>query len=180
MAVSLEAQSDAQFCDQIVELIDGTHWAQGQLHTFCWVPVVGELPAGAQTATKWEFTSDYDGTLYADVKPSDYPSREVVCWRKSEWCLVGIVMQVAALPTDDERHIEEHEQSLRIIKRLWEQLPESEQSDNIEAAVDRLGREIGDLESWNDHQATTKALVRALVIRARDAALTERIADGGS
>jgi hypothetical protein len=186
MEASVKQMTDAEFCDQVIALIDGTHWAQGTLNDFCWV-AADHVPEVMTDDYKnlYEYRESEGGGVlsYVDWKPSD-DAKPVACMQKARYCLVGMVLSVASLEQDED-HIPGHDQATRVIEAFWVQLPEGHQSDpemynNEPERIINL--KIGDLESWNDRDPTERADVRALVERARDSFINrdaKEQADGG-
>jgi hypothetical protein len=179
-------RTDAEFIDEIIELIDGTHWTRGSLDTFCWVPVrVVQAPEGEEIRDRYVKFADED----EDWADEDVPfvsaqfniwkdNREPqACWRKDQYCLMGMVLKVAKLYMD-ETAIRRHDQALRVTELLWDQLPKNHQQDPDKYSYlgedTRRFREIStkvhDIEGWNDCDDRTKAEVRELCVAARDAA----------
>jgi len=199
MAVSVQA--DAEFCDQILELINGTHWVQGRLRTFCWVPTdrtegddLKKLYAITESFMAYD-DEDQEIGIQTSVKYVDNPAyapdgaEPVFCMKKAQWCLIGMVMQVADLLdsevplTDDpdaedgeEEKINAHDQAERICVGFFEQLPASYNTPHVVT----LNHKITAVENWNDLNSTTKQDVIDLVTRARDAFLETKEQTDGS
>lgn len=209
--------TDPGFCQEIIDLIDGTHWTKGHLETHCLVNALpGErLDPTVETVDMWMYYDKFaqmrftrDLAVWKNTVPSDrsedqpnkaeygvgpqYLKNEpptlkyirnrprhftkpvlVATYKKAQWCLVGMIMKIADLKFDqDEAQLYDeidggahgrnqvYTQAWRIIDQMARDLKVSSRAQPSSA--------IGGIEQWNDHESTTKADVRALVVRTQD------------
>lgn len=184
-------RSDYDFHDELIKLIDGTHWAQKTLNSFCWILVNKQAaPEGAPVVERILAHTD-EGESITSEPPWYADSWEKVwVWEKAQWCIVGMVLQVGRLSMDEEvlsevkmsalygvHHNDRIAQPRRIIEQLWEELPDDRKSNMEYLAEDYKSDEVPDailrvkisnIETYNDHADTTKEAIRELVVRARD------------
>src|SRR6266487_6414228 len=118
MEAKTATRTDSEFLDEIIQLIDGTHWTKGSLDTYCWVPVkIAPAPEGTETGSRYVmFDEDAPDnpelyhTCGSNIWNEDLQPQE--CWAKSQWCLMGMVLRVADLYMD-EPHIMDSVQAVR-------------------------------------------------------------------
>ena len=62
--ITVPTYTDAEFTQEVIDLIDGTHWTKGHLENWCPVPVLkGDvLPKNAETSSVW-ITYDVKGRM---------------------------------------------------------------------------------------------------------------------
>jgi hypothetical protein len=210
MTTDTHTRTDGEFLDEILQLINGTHWKQGTLKDSCWVPLpegmsLEEAKAAFGTTVETKLTrivqrimpvapEKQEVEVYdEEEQPWMSQARGVErkqCYLKFQYCLVGMVLQVASLEMEENK-IEEDSQELRVIRLLYAELPENlrERTEkhlqhevemvrthfmvaSPEDEVRRADRsyKIGAIESWNDELGRTKQDVIDLVTRARDKA----------
>lgn len=161
MATDTHTRTDGELLQEILDLIDGTHWMQGELGHACYIP----LPEGV-SEEEWrkefpkietrtveivsEGTEDpqIPLTLKNRQEAVDYgyePTKfeEKRCYLKMKYCLVGMVLKVLGVDKSDgdafdERSIQLNTQGARIIDLLFVQLPKkyhSKHKDQLEETV---------------------------------------------
>lgn len=154
--------TDREFHQEILDLVNGTHWTKGYLATHCWVPIPPDkkLPEDAEVLPM-VFSLKTGKIVTSRPRKGLYEERLV--YQKAQWCLVGMVLKVADLGMY-EGQIETDAQVIRIIEQLYNQLPKEFRNG--------LGSDdyYEDIEWWNDRPGRTKQDIIDLVTRARDAA----------
>lgn len=209
-------RTDSEFSQEIIDLIDGTHWTQGSLETTCRVDLFpGEqAPEGAETgevflthykAYRMEWRRNYQEWLNTppSQRTTNPPTKEehgaediivdeddiggygskysepklIGVYYKAQWCLVGMVLKVAALPTSSEsslyrNHDDEslrngrHMQPWRIIDQIAHQIRVSKDLPDVDD--DSASVTITNVEGWNDDDNRTKEEVREIMVEVRD------------
>jgi len=218
-------KSDSEFCQEIIDLIDGTHWTKGSLETSCKIPVFSkesapknvELTDEYVTYNKrarmrwrteyqeWKLTppsrresnppnrSEYDAEDIFVVNQNQLRNYrrnpmyaepiKVGTYYKSKWCLIGLVLKVAALPptsesplymidvnnggmpNEDVRNVD-HKQPWRIIDALVGEITNRVKMKSPKRLP--ASEVIVRVEGWNDDEDTTREDVRDVVVKTRD------------
>lgn len=157
---------DPQFIQEIMDLVNGTHWMKGELQDWCYVAVKPDEKEELEKAGE-ELVEDYDYyevERYDQGKRKTYPKTKL-CYKKSRNCLVGMVLRIAGLE-QSEKFLHDHEQSRRIIAYIYDALP----ADFRESGPsERLG--ISDqyeyIESFNDDEGTERKDILNVLKRAK-------------
>lgn len=176
---------DSKLCDEVVSLVDGTHWVQEALHTWCPVPINGKVEDVPleDLIRSYRVTDGYDNTTTIVNVPSgssldDYGYGGTF-WKveeikpqqkKAQWCLVGMVLKVAGL-RQSEGAFQESKQASRIIDEINKTL--RDQGQVIEMTQPTHTQRVGTIEDWNDVEGRTKEEVRDVVADTRDRLLAE-------
>ena len=182
-------KTDYEFLDEMVQLIDGTHWTKSTLAC----PVFKVIKSSSRYGVN-KLARDADGQPILE---------------KVTYCIVGLVLKVAdmeplwslrspefsreemrevrniakAAGKFDEEALMRHpefptrtppetaEQARRIVVKLQANIPHNPNNsydvERYEASDDPTVA-AGRLEGWNDHRTTDRAAVRALVVTTRD------------
>lgn len=186
--MATDVKTDLQFFEEILALIDGTHWVKSALACPVW---------------KTEEYHDAANRLRHRLILED--GKPVIV--KTTYCLVGLVMKVADIEPHlsgdlppgmttmnrlypivrdmikitggaDEDNLKENEQGQRIIRKLCSNLP-----NRVPYWKDQYGDPIpfedavALLENWNDNRGTSKEAVRNLVVTCIDAEKNEETSE---
>lgn len=194
-------RTDAQFLQEILDLINGTHWRKGELSSECAIPLSdpSQAPEGKEIEELWraklkpEYIEEIedprqDAYVYRSSKKDFYvfrngnenllpqfeaPPERVSCYYKSKYCLIGMVLKVANLRMA-EGTLDERvtPQPWRVVDLIYQSIDK----DDTAKAPYITSSPVRDIEEWNDHPETTREDITRVVTRARDKA-TKAITD---
>ena len=178
---------DSAFVDEVVDLIDGTHWVSGHLETWCPVRIgrdqaVDDVPeddrlyevtyrqaGGGDVFRQHTDTLGEAEDLVVRRRAMGYIAEVTPdpMMRKSQWCLVGMVLKVARLPMSESEIVTGD--GAVVVEQPWRVIEELATTIAAREGHTTIGWHLVSLvEQWNDSDGRTKEEVREVAAQTAD------------